>query len=554
MEEPNQSQSESPRLHSDDGKENIETPSAASSQDKPDPQVERETLLKERDRLQSYKDEIETLALRITDTLIRLSEKLGEDELTSDGGGDTRICVPQLNYVQPGKMRKDRNVPERYSAIDVISENANSYQNRQDLGHDSKEGKPTAVGDNDEHTNLVENAPAIPDRVVLNSERLKLTIDHDLWDGTLSWHGDEAYHILQPFKILFYLNQAIRKRLEEYKTTIATRKPPEEDVDAEILQKDPRLAYRRRFVGDMDYTSLLSNINDLSCLVQFMDDHIEPVKARFQQHDPGPVRFTDLWFVFPPGTLVYVRDKNIPQKVWKVVQRTGGRRYLTRPDHIQKSDFHNTYTQFVLDCFYLDFDGVHYVPVYHQFKLNDFDGTQALGSLPVHPFRVSEIAKEKSRLLDQAHQFIECTKTSHRYYSGLTHSRTPDGAKLSEIPLAKPRSVSVYSEMVDSAVVVDFDRAFQEIPAWRPGSNDPELFQMSRDELDRDYYATDYDNLWDARFAEDLLEAERRKRSRWEKNGELPTDENDLLILPDRVFAYVLRTRKWGRLAFILLF
>ncbi|KAH8435031.1 uncharacterized protein LDX57_012660 [Aspergillus melleus] len=552
MEQPGQLQFESPRRSSITDEENVESASIVDKAER-DAQEELAALSQEFERVRAFRAELDQLGWRLSHEMERLSARLKVEEDT-DSHKDTdststeeseRICFAELNYVPPSKMRKEREVPEKYYAIDIVSDNAISYQPKHGQGKQLE--KAYAVLDEEPvHPDATDKTHWIPDRVVLNSERLKVRVDFDLWDGSLSWSSWEAYHILSPFKILVYLDQPIRERLREFERLFATMQPPSNGVKMETLQQDRWLEKRRQDAKDMSYIDLLSCINDFRCLVQFMDEHIEPVKTRLQSDNPGPVRFTDLWYAFPPGTLVYVKDKNIPQKVWKVVQRTGGRRYLTRPDHIPNGEFRNLYSQFVLDCFYLDYDGIRYVPIFRQFKLNDFEGSQAITSLPVYPFQTSETAKSKSDLLDRAHQFIQCTRMTHRYYSGRTHSRTPDGEKLADVPLGKPRSVSVYSEMVDSAVVVDFERAFQEVPAWRPGGNEPELYQMSSAELDSYMYAMDRDSIWDARSSEDFLASEGRKWFRWGKTGEPPRDEDDLLILPDRVFAYVLRTRKWA--------
>ena len=64
--------------------------------------------------------------------------------------------------------------------------------------------------------------------------------------------------------------------------------------------------------------------------------------------------------------MVYVKDKDIPQKVWRVVLATGGRRCLSAVDMSNDSEGirgqprEPLYTDFVLDCYYIDYDGSRY--------------------------------------------------------------------------------------------------------------------------------------------------------------------------------------------------
>jgi hypothetical protein len=141
---------------------------------------------------------------------------------------------------------------------------------------------------------------------------------------------------------------------------------------------------------------------------------------------------------------------------------------------------------------------------------------------------------------------MECTKVCHRYYSGRTHFRTPKGTKLSNLSADTCGNISMFSERVDSEVIVDFERALQEVPSWRPENEDAAVSSMSDCEL---YEGTgmDRDSVWDARFTEELLEADTQKRHEWEKSGTGPSEDEDILLLPDRVFAFILRTRKWGK-------
>jgi hypothetical protein len=102
-----------------------------------------------------------------------------------------------------------------------------------------------------------------------------------------------------------------------------------------------------------------------------------------------------------------------------------------------------------------------------RFSASDFEGTQVVTSLPVYPFHMSELAIDREILLDHGREFIQCTKVG--VPSILSFMLEPEGKKLCNIGLG---NVSVYSELIGSAVIVDFEHAIQEVPTWRPESED----------------------------------------------------------------------------------
>lgn len=86
-------------------------------------------------------------------------------------------------------------------------------------------------------------------------------------------------------------------------------------------------------------------------------------------------------------------------------------------------------------------------------------------------------------------------KAEHRLYSGRSQSLTPDGSKLSDLEASVVKSTSYHSERIDSEVIVDFARAFQEVPWWRPSGNEPNFHTMEVEE--RGYGFIEKDEEWD---------------------------------------------------------
>ncbi|KAH0563403.1 hypothetical protein GP486_002024 [Trichoglossum hirsutum] len=388
----------------------------------------------------------------------------------------------------------------------------------------------------------------LPERILINSVRLTGFLDFNLHDGTLSWDNFGPLCILRPFKLLVYHNNQIRQQLRDLEHMRLDLKPAtEEEYDEEWRLNPPEdTNQKKQIFNRMTLPELTGFIKDLRSLAGFMDTYIQPALTRARL---DAIFFSDLWYTFPAGSLVYVKDKKVPQKIWKVIQRTGGRRYVSRPDSDtlnNRDDWYLKYSQFVIDCFHLDFDGVRYVPTYYQARIDHFGGSQSVISLPILPLEVAEDAGlvDRRAIVERAREFVACTKPSHREYTGRNQLLKPNGAKLVDDEEDIPDKASKYSEWIESEVMVDFERAFQELPTWRPGTSELNLYAADINERG-DGTGIDRDNVWDTKMSNQIMSREMDKWNKWDKERP-PAEEEDLLLLPDRVFAFVFRTRKWA--------
>ena len=82
---------------------------------------------------------------------------------------------------------------------------------------------------------------------------------------------------------------------------------------------------------------------------------------------------------------------------------------------------HSKTTPFVIDCFYVDFDGTHFGPLPANFTLAEFDGEVSITSLEVFPARYDDTFKETEKtLIRRGKRFVKVSRTGHRYYGGQT--------------------------------------------------------------------------------------------------------------------------------------
>ncbi|KAH6854718.1 hypothetical protein B0I37DRAFT_38322 [Chaetomium sp. MPI-CAGE-AT-0009] len=389
--------------------------------------------------------------------------------------------------------------------------------------------------------------------------RLVTYLDFNIHDGSLSWHEDKednvAFCILRPFKFLVHFDKEIRTHLadlensrqalhsgteEEWEAEWQRNPPPDVDIHPQMMRPQ-----------ELTLVQLTGLIKELRTLTQFLDQYIAPARTRSPEE---PVFFSDLWFTFPAGSLIYLKDRNISQKIWRVIQRTGGRRVENKTKGDGGSGSRAKCTPFVIDCYYLDFDGNRYIPIFHRHYIEPFDGLEPVTSLPVLPLGVAEDEGliDLDATVERGQTFIECTRPTHRDYTGRNLLQRPDGEDMAWGDGAD--NASRFSEWIDSEVMVDMDRAMHTFPGWRPSTT--ELRPFSADDTELQYAMSthmqrwprediDRDNEWDRKSTDRLLSAEADKWQRWSRDHP-PTEREDLLLLPSRVFAFVFRTRKWA--------
>lgn len=530
------------------------------------------------DQIEDWEGKLENLKDYTSKRKLRLKKRLARSGSRSSSGSrkssssrsgsssrsrqdhEAKICIPQLNYVSWSTIVEHDYavVPPSHYAIDIFNSKPTTFQTME-----SPNSMQFTYNPNEEPKGSNLNPPKsdaerneLPERICINSKRIMYVLNYDLCDGKLRWDpsAPSPFIILGPFKILVYLDARIRNRLKDIEKARLKLKSATEEEYLEELEKTPifdQLSSTRRDESLTSLSELTATINGLRCLTKFMDEILIPAQIRLRE-SAGQVQFSDLWYVFPQGSLVMVKGKNNFERVWKVIHRTGGRRYLSRPTHIPDGEFTDKFSPFVLDCGNLDYDAAHFFERPKRFQIDPFEGTQPISSLPLYPFSVvgQESPSYREELLARGRQFIEYTKVRHCHYSGRTQIWTSSGKKLSDYSSYDSENVSVFSERVDSEVIVDFERAFQEVSSWRP-SNDSiyELHVIEPNEIAGDYsFLTDKDSVWDERLARDFTDAEKQKVDGWKKSGTCPSQDDDMLLLmPDRVFAFVLRTRKWGK-------
>lgn len=126
---------------------------------------------------------------------------------------------------------------------------------------------------------------------------------------------------------------------------------------------------------------------------------------------------------------------------YRVIKVTGGRELLSpprdthklfslakdqpvNPASIKLKDQGYSEGAFVIECFYIDFDGTQYGPVNKTFQIRKFEGEKHITSLLVFPlvYDVNEVTIHK-KLIERGDKFAKLSnpkKAKHMQYKGLT--------------------------------------------------------------------------------------------------------------------------------------
>lgn len=439
--------------------------------------------------------------------------------------------------------------------------------------------------------------PTIPSRIALISLPIRRIIS-DMADGR--FRGDnivDTMHVLRPFKILVYLEDKIRQRAAElHKLSVEsaatpTGQPPAEkerdtdghsisegnilgqtdattegDVKSSHSQKSSEYDDRDELIFTHGYWNQLTReelqeaAQDFEVLISFMDKYIFPLRKALRENDDVRVSFRELWHLYTPGIIVYVKDPSVPQKLWRVIQGVGSTSYpylieapppsgRVHPNYLKLGGAagENRTPTFTLDCYYIDFNGTNYVRVLKSFTIDEFQGLVHVQGLSILPFHVakSEGLVDTNAIRERGAEFITYTQQSYSYFRGRSLSYEPDGHVLKRPEKGTIGSVVVLSESIESPVVVDFERCLNTLPDWKPSREAKELTVLDADSM-LPPPRFDDDRVWDFRLAEQILSYTDQTQSIEIYGREHPSGD-EVLLLPNRVFAYVLRTRRWGK-------
>ncbi|KAJ2985953.1 hypothetical protein NUW58_g5264 [Xylaria curta] len=338
-------------------------------------------------------------------------------------------------------------------------------------------------------------------------------------------------------------------------------------------------------------------LRDMRCYVNFVDNDIAPLYKQFEGTAPTKIRFDDLWLLFRVGESVFASEASAPampsskpkhttmyQQLWRVYTLNNPTKPFQYPTlHAEfkpsrasnDTDEDGENSEAPTNCFkvwayYIDHDGDSYGAVKHEFSIQRYEGEKDIANLPCFPTRFMKHCDDHlQELKKQGEKFQMCIEKRHIECNGWTLATNPDGMALPRVESTGEQR-PLHPEYIDSHVIVDFAEAYYEVPDRKPAFHHPLVYsddwagtidafpikQWANRQRTKLVYQWDNEivqtadgvDMWQRRegLAKDtFLQTYNKRQHRQARGSELKLTDEDIMLLPRRLFAYVLRYRKF---------
>lgn len=327
-------------------------------------------------------------------------------------------------------------------------------------------------------------------------------------------------------------------------------------------------------------------LRDMRCYVEFVDREIMPHYNFLKGSKARRVAFHDLWCLYDVGGLVYSpitrEEDDSYQNIWRVYRVRGPEPFNSYYPPWQRQQDTDGFdvdpgTCFTVFCYHIGHDGSSYGAVRRKFNIDAFPGERDIQSLDAYPLRFVENHEQiLQNLKDQGRRYQHALDERHQAYNNWSLAMNPqedsDSDSEDDNRRRKQSRHPVAAEFIESQVIVDLEEAFRANPSWRSKFHKPSLSKYSPVETRPESWPKQvwndksrsellysipellqYDDGVDIRKRrENILNADsfllnRSKGSRVERPGHSSMDlrDEDLALLPKRLFAYTLRERKF---------
>lgn len=267
------------------------------------------------------------------------------------------------------------------------------------------------------------------------------------------------------------------------------------------------------------------------------------LRAAIKDGKATEIEFGDLWHLFHIGdTVISPHDKT---QAYRVVNFTGGRdplmRYLPSDDGRHPKPAKSV-GGFAVDCCSLCFDGTNYVPVLKKFLIRKYPGRKAINSLEIYPLKFDQEQEAcYKRFEAQGQRYLELTRKafSHKMFRGKTRDEPP--------------------QQLDAQVIVDVTLAINQEPDWQLGSrvSFEDFTQIDERETQMAPFCH-HPREYEGHCGSDFVFKDMAMNHTWVSPSNMtvteflrprPIEEDikeeDLILLPQWVHAFVLRSRQW---------
>ena len=365
--------------------------------------------------------------------------------------------------------------------------------------------------------------------------------------------------MIRPFRALLYYNEEIQQTFQKLEAAFGHS---HQGMDGDQIvgdggkvfgESERKRKWSKKNKGYHYYTWSPEAYRQMKVLVEFIDTVLLE-KIKYLRNDDCPmVGFTDLWYLFEPGDEVIERSR---RQAFRVLRVTSPMHRAIPPWREFEISQSNEETPMTITCVYIDFDGKQLGPVTKEFHFNPFNGEKSVTSLELYPLR---FAKRSSRdeiydisarafrdmLIRRGKKFIDTARVKHMHYNGHTVGS---------------------GDEVDSHVVIDFEEAVSKPENNCTAATFETLIEYSgletSDKLMCNAECCRNEHVHVDTYVE-------KQRAEAYIAGLIPQDkstepsvlisprslidvktmpDDDLVIMSYRVFGYVLRSRRWGKL------
>ncbi|KAI1740315.1 hypothetical protein F4680DRAFT_116087 [Xylaria scruposa] len=399
--------------------------------------------------------------------------------------------------------------------------------------------------------------PVEPYQIRIRSKLLLKTLKEITGSNVTIGPYEHRLLLLRPFKLLVHFEKEIRSSIQKMELANSNY-DPDVDKNRAADEANPGPMAGRRPTIDVPFpvreTHSLLALKELKLLETLFDGCLSrPVQLqRGVSSNITNVTFSELWYIFKPGYEVRTTGESQVQ-LYRIVKVTGGRSvFRKRNDSPSHENLASTKLRvegfsegsFVIECFYIHYDGARFGPVNKTFQIRRFDGERNITMLPVAPLRCyADEGEIRKRLETRGKRFTELSKPAtraHRKYKGLTLDRTP--------------------EQVESEVIIDFELAFIQTKIEKPalglrdnlvGDDLRELSSVLADDSICDQPGCCGNEIMFGDYQIDAMERARfmeKHKSLIDDNAE-NSDQlspEHIILLPPHVYGFILRTRRWA--------
>ncbi|KAL8687148.1 MAG: hypothetical protein Q9224_005239, partial [Gallowayella concinna] len=297
----------------------------------------------------------------------------------------------------------------------------------------------------------------------------------------------------------------------------------------------------------------------LRLLTDFMKEDMKEVFAKHEllrSSQAEKVAFIDMWHLFMAGDLVVAESESgetglelyqvsiLPaadffssRRPVKQIQTKSEGSHQT-VESVYREQSVSAMSVFTVDVFYFDFDGQRFGPVERRMDLVSYEGEKNIVDLPLYPLRFHKNADQlRAMMLGRGVKFRELSipnEYPHCEYNGL--------------------SVGEPQEQIDSQVIIDFALAYRKHPKNAPHFG---LRSWIEDDARIVTEACGIPGCTDCfkdRFMFDDHRVDRQRTVEFIRANQLllrtvssseELTESMMLLLPNRVYGFVLRSRRW---------